>query len=286
MAITDGGFTDVFGPATDPVITIDTPGYYCINSGSYTSLTVNADVDAGTEIVVSPGVTITGTQDLLGDRTTVHAGPGFTVNGLTTVSGARCSVLGSGSGTMGGVLVNSGANYFCLNGAGKGFLVDGGSSSHAINIIANDFQIRNLSINTNNSSTYTGILTGGSVTRGIINKVKIVNSDDEGVNIAGDDIILTKCHFLAHGGYVVLTGTGSVRNIISKCINSDTSGNGIYLRGDNEIVSNIINQGLSGTNGTRLDGSNSICAGDRLAISAANNGVNNHIANNKVAAFT
>jgi len=281
MALVDDVFTRIFG-SSDSVIVIDGPGYYAINPGSYTSLTVNADVDAGVEIVAS-GVSFSGGLSLLGDRTTLLTGVGFSTGALSTVSGVSCSILGSGSGAMAGIYVDG--DDFCVHGGGRGFVVDGGLVNAGAQVVADRGQIRSLTARTDRAGDKSAIIVNNGRLHTVIDGVKVSDSGDEGMLVAGSRSRITRCVFVTALRQMLKTGTASVGNVISDCVFADDGNTGVQIRGDDEVFIRNVNRSTNSSTGNQLDGDGCLYSGNRLAVAAVDNGANNVVANNLVGAF-
>jgi hypothetical protein len=199
-------------------------------------------------ISVEPGTVIEAAITLSGTGITLVLGAQCDIQGLITLSGANCSLICQGGVGIDGILA-SGNNYF-IDGGGLDTLVDGGTARDAIDLTGTDGICQNIACQTTagGASSFNGVEFDG--VRSILRNVKVIDSDDVGIDALGADCLIEGCQILGADGRGILVGGIATRvvnnNIVAtggNCIRLDNSGSNAV------IVGNITRDQAAGVDG-------------------------------------
>ena len=199
-----------------------------VRQGSYAGFTQD---QSQSKIFVEPGSTITSDCNFTGTNCSFVVGAGTDIQGKvsfdTNSSGCyfRCE---NGVQTDGIDYTTTERQY--LNGGGWGTLSDGGSAAHGINVgSSDDCIIENIAVQTTLAGGgYSGVNANSGTDRAIYRLVKVVDSDDEGFQLFGDDTLIIGCvvsgadargittastglRVRAIGNYITATGDDAIR---------------------------------------------------------------------------
>jgi len=212
-----------------------------IGASSYVAMVRRATYTAGltlatnnVRIAFHPGTVVQGDIELSGDGINAVFYPGCDVQGLLTMSGAGCKVQCYNNCLFDGLLMSG--NNGTFHGGGKGTLIDGGIANDAVFISGSDCLVSYFAASTTGggeTSNKAVMINGGD--RCAVFAAMIVDSDETGITVWGNDHKILGCHVLSADrfGISVLNN----RNIIKY--------NNVQNVGDAGIKLNEFNGGAS-----------------------------------------
>lgn len=257
-----------------------------VKNGTYVGFTQD---QSQSKIYIEPGSTISSACNFTGTNCSFVVGAGSTISGeIDITTGTGCFIKAENGCSFANVNLNSARNY--INGGGWGTLVDGGSSSNGLGLAGDDSIAENIASQSTGGG-FDGCISSGC--RGIMSKIKIVNGDDDGIqlNTAAMDNLLIGCSILAFGDDGI-NGFGARARIIGNSISGGTEAadNGIALQstGDDSIcIGNIIQMTHASAAPIRIDaaGENCIAVGNRLDGAVTDNSGTSTVGNNDISSF-
>jgi len=249
-----------------------------IKGGAYSTLTVSTD-DA--RIVVEPGATFSGAVVLSGNDVTLVLGAGCAMSGLITLSGNNCSLICENGVDTVGVLLSGDFGY--LNGGGWESLMDGGSGVNGINITGDDCIVENVAAKNTSPGPGTHSATRVAGARAVMRTVKVLqadiagiettsggtdllidgcfllDSDNEGMYIAGPRVRIIGCHVLSAGGDAIALKSAADNSLVIGCVVQDQTGDSVEIDTNSEncvVVGNRLDGAVDDNSGTSTVASN------------------------------
>ena len=149
------------------------------------------ETSSGVRIFIEPGTIIQAAITLSGDDCTLIIGAGADIQALITLAGDNCSLLCLNGVDLDGVLLSGACCLF--DGGGWDTLSDGGTASEGISITGADCIAKNAAVQTTagQGNALAGALSTGVRTSFV--KLKVVDSDQHGISIAGGDSLVEGC---------------------------------------------------------------------------------------------
>jgi len=250
-----------------------------VKAGSYSTLTVDDAYDV--RIVVEPGATFSGAVVLSGHNTTLVLGAGCAMSGLITLSGNNCSLICENGVDTAGVLLSGNGGY--LNGGGWGSLMDGGAGANGINITGDDCIAENVAAQNTSPGPGTHSATRVAGARAVMRTVKVLqadiagiettsggtdllidgcfllDSDNEGMYIAGPRARIIGCHVLSAGADGIALKAAADNSLVIGCVVQDQANDSVDIDTNSEncvVVGNRLDGAVNDNSGTSTVASN------------------------------
>ncbi len=256
-----------------------------VKTGTYPGFTISTN---DVFIMFGPGVVITGPIIRPGNNITIHAGPGCTLEDLMTVSGNAGHTIAENGLRSAGML--STGNFGYLNGGGWDSVVDGGITRHAIRLEGTDLVIENIAAQTTGGggSAFEAVSVAGGADRPALYKIKVVDSDDNGILIGGtrEDALVLGCIVLAADADGISLG-GPRARVEGNYVAPGVGGVGIHalLNADNSVYQyNIVDPAGSAIT-LDIGADNSLVAHNRTDGAITDNSAGSSVTNNNTVAF-
>jgi len=193
------------------------------------------------KIVVEPATTFSGAVVLSGNNITLVLGSGSAMSGLVTLSGANCSLICENGVSLVGILTSGADGY--VDGGGWDTIANGGTARNGITISGADCIVENIATVTTagGGSDYDGIHVQSGGDRAIIRNVQVTDSDDDGIYIAGDDVLVEGCVMLGSDAHGIVPAAPRSRILGNYLINVGGIGIATGSGGDDSVMNgNII----------------------------------------------
>ena len=240
VAPSAGDYTTI--QAADDVLDAG-PYTLIVKTSTYAGYTVATDK---AYILHAPATVITSAITISGDDCTLRFAPGCDIQAVITISGNNCRLICENACDLVGIVLSG--NYNSINGGGIDILIDGGVANHAVSISGTDCIVENFACQTTagGGQAFDGI--NISAARGTIKKIKVVDSDNEGIAVqaAGTDVGITGCNILgADNDGIDLLGPRA-RIIGVYIYQAGADGVDVGATGDNSVIDGNIVQDPTG----------------------------------------
>lgn len=243
-------FDGVVAPAGGDYVTIqaaddalDAAAYsLLVRTGTYVGFTVATNENY---IYVGPGTIVTSAIVISGNDNTLVFAPGCDIQGLITLgAGTNNHLHFQNACDCDGILLSG--NYSYVNGGGWDTLSDGGAAVDAIQITGTDCIIENIATQTTagGGNNLDGVSIEAS--RNSLKKVKVVNSDSQGIFVLGAGSVVEGCIIMNSDGVAIVIGGGRTKAIGNLVVASGSIGLSISSSGDNSVAMGNVIQACTG----------------------------------------
>ena len=214
-----------------------------LDAGAYTVYVKNGTYAAGLTVstndarwVFEPGTTVQAGITFSGSNIECIFMPGCDVQGLLTMSGTHCHVKCMNGCNFDGILMSGAEGYF--HGGGWDTISDTDSTNQALDIqavdcIARCFTCQATSGGEGGNDTIV-VAAGGD--RAVLEYIRVTDSDDAGIDILGDDVLVYGCYILGADGDGINIGAPRARvmgNFITACADDGIQ---VAAAGDNSVI--------------------------------------------------
>lgn len=250
-----------------------------VRPGTYAGWTTSTD-DA--YIVLGPGVTITSTIVLTGANITLVIGPGADIQGRLDLTGVGCHVVCQNACDLNEVLMDG--NFGYLSGGGLDTLVLGSDGVIGVRVTGTDCIVENIAVQTTTGGAGSDAISLEAA-RFVVRKVKVVDSDLIGINVAvgGVDGLVEGCNVLGADGDGI-RNTGPRNRFVGNFVSQAVGANAMTNQGtgdDSAIVGNIFQAALV----LDANGDDLVVTGNRIDTTLTDNSTGSTVADNRLDAF-
>ena len=253
-----------------------------VKSGTYAAgFTVSTN---NAYIYIEPGTVIEDAITLSGTGITLVFGAQCDIQGLITVSGANCSILCQNGVDMVGVTASGASLLF--DGGGWDTLIDGGTTRTAFTVTSADAILKNFAAQTTagGGNSFTGI--EGNGVRQTISRIKIVDSDFDGISHYSAYGLIEGCVILGADQDGISIQGPEMRVLGNYIIAAGRDGIRVGGGGDNTvIVGNTVKDPTSDPIELLANGDNCVVVANRFDGAINDNGTGTEVDHNNVVAF-
>ena len=254
-----------------------------VKQGAYSTLTVSTN---NAKIVVEPASSFSGAITLSGHNITLVLGTGCAMSGLITMSGTNCSLIGENGIETIGILMSGADGY--VDGGGWDTIANGGTARNGITISGADCIVENIAAITTagGGEAYDAINVTSGGDRAIIRNVQVTDSDDDGIYIAGDDVLIEGCVMLGSDAHGIVPAAPRNRILGNYLINVGGIGIATGSGGDDSVINgNVIKDQASQPWYIDASSENCVVVGNRGDGAGVDNSGTSTVASNDETAF-
>lgn len=269
-----------------------------LDVGAYTVYVKNGTYAAGLTVstnnarwVFEPGTIVQGAITFSGANIECIFMPGCDIQAILTMSGADCFVQCMNGCDFDGLVVSGANGYF--DGGGWDTLVNGGTANDAIQISGDDCIVKNTSCQTTagGASSFHGVDIPADTARASIVHVRVVDSDNDGINStadtadAGDHLILG-CVILGADGEGIQLSQPRSRLLGNYILNAGTDGIALAAQADNSVcVGNVVQDQAVNSVEISATCENCVVVSNRLDGAVSDSSGTSTVADNSTGAF-
>jgi len=271
-------YTTVDGAIDNPEISI------YVKAGS--SIGGWSQDQAGVEVELGPGCTVTSDINITGANNSLIIGSGCDIQAqIDVTTGVEAFIEGHNGVNIDGIDINTALCY--VNGGGWGTISDGGTSIAAYDSDSADNIIENIALKTTTGSTGEAAcdISNTAAHRNILRLIKIIDSEEDGISlIDGADSCLLIGNTIIDADAVGILNNAVQTRILGNNMLAAITGDNLEsgATGDNSIISGNV---VDGVLELIANGDSQIVVGNRIDTTLTDGSTNSTVAANDLTGF-